>query len=165
MATKKGGALKYYVYELIDPRTGEAFYVGKGCGNRCSQHESDARAGRIGNVEKHRRIKSIHDDGLSVTVRIVSRHKKESEAFAAERFLIEGRKDSLTNIVLGVCTNDEKWAMTARAALIKMLPFDVWMNRVSNEVRIALGGTDEKLRAFHDGHRVFLERMTSVVEV
>jgi hypothetical protein len=28
----------YYLYVLIDPRSGEPFYVGKGCGNRMYQH-------------------------------------------------------------------------------------------------------------------------------
>ena len=30
--------LKTYVYRLIDPRTGETFYVGKGQGNRVFSH-------------------------------------------------------------------------------------------------------------------------------
>jgi hypothetical protein len=29
-------ALRFYVYALIDPRDGEVFYVGKGCGSRAS---------------------------------------------------------------------------------------------------------------------------------
>ena len=34
--------LKYYVYRLIDPRTGLTFYVGKGKGNRVYAHINDA---------------------------------------------------------------------------------------------------------------------------
>lgn len=34
----------YYVYLMVDPRDKTIFYVGKGCGNRVSQHEFDARA-------------------------------------------------------------------------------------------------------------------------
>ena len=30
--------LKHYVYRLVDPRNGETFYVGEGCGNRVFQH-------------------------------------------------------------------------------------------------------------------------------
>jgi hypothetical protein len=30
--------LGFYAYRLIDPRTGETFYVGKGKGNRVFQH-------------------------------------------------------------------------------------------------------------------------------
>ena len=39
---------KYYVYELIDPRNGEVFYVGKGSGKRAYKHE---RAVMNGNRE------------------------------------------------------------------------------------------------------------------
>ena len=34
--------LQYYVYRLIDPRTGQTFYVGKGKGNRVFAHVNDA---------------------------------------------------------------------------------------------------------------------------
>ena len=34
--------LKYYVYRLIDPRTGQTFYVGKGKGNRVFEHAKNA---------------------------------------------------------------------------------------------------------------------------
>ena len=33
---------KYYVYRLVDPRTYNTFYVGKGCGDRALQHAQDA---------------------------------------------------------------------------------------------------------------------------
>ena len=34
---------KYYVYRLVDPRTLQTFYVGKGCGDRVFQHVKDAQ--------------------------------------------------------------------------------------------------------------------------
>ena len=34
----------YYVYRLIDPRTFQTFYVGKGCGNRIFDHAKAAKA-------------------------------------------------------------------------------------------------------------------------
>lgn len=33
---------KWYVYTLVDPRDGNVFYVGKGCGKRVHAHERDA---------------------------------------------------------------------------------------------------------------------------
>jgi hypothetical protein len=34
--------MKYYVYELVDPRTSRVFYVGKGRGKRMHAHEREA---------------------------------------------------------------------------------------------------------------------------
>ena len=34
--------LQYYVYRLVDPRTGLTFYVGKGKGNRVFSHAAGA---------------------------------------------------------------------------------------------------------------------------
>jgi hypothetical protein len=42
----------FYVYELIDPRDGKVFYVGKGKGERAWQHEIDVRRGDQGRNPK-----------------------------------------------------------------------------------------------------------------
>ena len=41
---KTSDSRKYYVYRLVDPRTLQTFYVGKGCGNRVFQHVKDAKS-------------------------------------------------------------------------------------------------------------------------
>ena len=32
----------FYVYALVDPKTDEIFYVGKGCANRVFNHEKES---------------------------------------------------------------------------------------------------------------------------
>ena len=77
--------LPLYVYELIDPRDGVVFYVGKGFGGRMYQHEADVRAGRGQNPAKCQRIRAILEAGQQVRCAVVSRHETDDEAFAAER--------------------------------------------------------------------------------
>jgi hypothetical protein len=63
--------VKYYVYQLTDPRTGRPFYVGKGKNRRAWWHVETARKGRsTGNRAKETRIADIHAAGLEVTVEI-----------------------------------------------------------------------------------------------
>lgn len=92
----------WYVYELADPRTGEAFYVGKGCRNRISQHEKDARNPKTVCSEKINKIKEIWDAGFEVEKRHVAFFRREQDAYAyeAERVGFYGL-DALTNIVPG----------------------------------------------------------------
>lgn len=90
----------FYVYELADPWTGVAFYVGKGKGGRLHQHERDARGGMLG--RRCDRIRDILKSGKSPVARVVKRFSDEREAFRYERELIaEYGIDTLTNICLG----------------------------------------------------------------
>lgn len=75
----------HYVYELADPRTGEAFYVGKGIGNRLRSHEKAVRGGKSsGNLAKDLVIRSILDAGMRVVATVVSLHPTSADAYAAE---------------------------------------------------------------------------------
>lgn len=80
--------LKTYVYRLLDPRTGETFYVGKGKGNRVFAH---ARAEIEGDElsEKLKRIREIRNAGLEVS-HVIHRHGLDDEtAFEIEAALMD----------------------------------------------------------------------------
>lgn len=91
------GMPPYYVYELRDPRTGSAFYVGKGKGRRMDSHSAGE------DTQKARRINEIEQAECSVQRVVVGRFETEAEAFAVETVLIKwvyGRS-SLSNLVHG----------------------------------------------------------------
>ena len=92
---------RWYVYELIDPRDGFAFYVGKGCGNRIHAHEREAERGRVCS-EKINKIKDIWSAGLTVERRHVAFFWDEQDAYDFEAARVaEYSLEALTNIVPG----------------------------------------------------------------
>lgn len=74
--------MKYYVYNLIDPRTETIFYVGKGCRSRRFRHEIDAKRGKPG--AKCDLIREILAAGHAPRAVIVSRHADGFSALKAE---------------------------------------------------------------------------------
>lgn len=102
--------LKYYVYRLIDPRTGNTFYVGKGKGNRVFAHVLGALNGYknhnyIRKDEddislKNKQIQEIHDAGLSVIHVIHRWGLEEDTAYEVEAALIDCYM-GLTNVQAG----------------------------------------------------------------
>lgn len=99
---------KYYVYRLIDPRTYETFYVGKGCGNRVFQHAKNAQSLKSkkndeGEDEislKIEQINSIINSGKEVICLIHRWGLTEAEAYEVEAALIDAYQ-GLTNIQSG----------------------------------------------------------------
>ena len=84
--TKK--ALESYVYALIDPRTNEPFYIGKGEGNRVFSHVNGSEASTFGS-EKIKQIQDIQTDGYEVH-HVIIRHGMTSEqAYLVESSLID----------------------------------------------------------------------------
>ena len=65
--------MKFYVYLLLDPTSGEIFYVGKGKGNRVFQHFKE----KEGYLWMHRRFKSGYKD--SIYPKWSSRDKKREK--------------------------------------------------------------------------------------
>lgn len=59
---------KYYVYQLLDPRTNEPFYIGKGCGDRMYRHERYVwkKNEWLVNPLKCQKIKDIVSCGYSI---------------------------------------------------------------------------------------------------
>ena len=93
---------RFYVYTLTDPRNGEVFYVGKGCGYRMHQHEKDCSAGRVLNGRKHQRIADIVAAGYRVVAAKVQAGLTEGEALDAEKALIRAIGiRNLTNVFAG----------------------------------------------------------------
>lgn len=93
--------LKVYVYRLIDPRSGETFYVGKGRGNRVFQHALGVSADYPGELsDKLERVKAIRLAGLDVA-HVIHRHGlDDAQAFEVEAALIDAYP-GLTNIQNG----------------------------------------------------------------
>jgi hypothetical protein len=96
--TTLSDALGHYVYLLIDPRNGEAFYVGKGVGGRFFEHDY-VEDGAL----KSARFSEIKAAGLEVKVDII-RHGMASkeDAFLVESAVIDVYGiENLTNKVKG----------------------------------------------------------------
>lgn len=91
---------RFYIYELIDPRDGAVFYVGKGSGRRIHNHEAEARRGA--HSRKCERIREIWAAGSQVVHAVVYRFTDENDALQAEFHLIERHGlDLLTNVFPG----------------------------------------------------------------
>lgn len=108
---------QYYVYDLIDPRTNETFYVGKGQGARMYNHVSLVRNNKQDhNVEKCKRISEILNEGLEVIHRIIDWFSTDTEALTAERDRIKqlGRVVDTSGPLLNMKCGDEKPRKTER---------------------------------------------------
>ena len=95
----------YYVYGLIDPRTNQIFYIGKGTGNRVFEHAKESLNSPNSDKLKLKTISEINSLGLDVKKIIINSNLTETEAFAAEAALINAFNyvsgAGLTNIVAG----------------------------------------------------------------
>lgn len=139
---------RFYVYLLIDPRTKAPFYVGKGCGKRAYSHERQAKRHLVDNAPKYAAIKSIHDAGLCVVVEMVCQGLTEQEAFRIERAKI-AELSGLTNISLGICSNEEKSKIEAISMLSRMKSFDQWITGLSDDLRAQVARVFGDPREFH----------------
>lgn len=96
----------YYVYQLVDPRNNQPFYIGKGKGRRAQTHLWEVPETK--NVYKENKIADIRKAGLEPKIEFVAENIiDESLAYNIETVLIKkyGRKGyekngTLTNICL-----------------------------------------------------------------
>lgn len=154
--------MHFYVYALVDPRNDEIFYIGKGCGKRVSHHVKDAKAGRVNNVAKHRRIQEILDAGLQVKESIIADWLSESATLKMERELIAAMKDKLSNIVHGVMTNDELVILRVEIALKKIRPYEVWLKGINKDLSDYAIKHYGSLRGFYDSFAIQLKEIASM---
>ncbi len=105
--------LGYYVYRLIDPRNGQTFYVGKGCGNRVFQHVKcavkyydGAENSSEDDPNKFKVIQSIRQEGMEVIHVIQRWGLTEQEALHVEAALIDCYQ-GLTNLQRGYHSDDQ----------------------------------------------------------
>lgn len=91
---------RWYVYELVDPRSDTVFYVGKGQRNRVDQHEEEARKGAISH--KCNKIRSIWNAGHQIHKRKIALFWNEVAAYKCEADRIdEIGLHNLTNVMSG----------------------------------------------------------------
>lgn len=83
--------MKYYVYQLIDPRTDIVFYIGKGQKRRMYTHVNEVIRGRVpnGNDRLGNKIKKIINFELKVKYKKVLITDDEQEAYTTEKKLIK----------------------------------------------------------------------------
>lgn len=92
----------FYVYILTDSNDNSVFYVGKGKGNRYSQHQKEVDRGLIETL-KQQKIHDIVQHNRQVKPFIVGRFNTEQEALSVESLLIHWVYgiESLTNDTSG----------------------------------------------------------------
>lgn len=110
--------LNYYVYLLLEPETGQVFYVGKGKDNRIFAHINAALQDETPS-DKLDKIRAIRASSLEVN-HIVHRHGlTEKEAFEVEAALIDlVGLSGLTNQVQGY-NSDDRGKMTVAEVISK----------------------------------------------
>lgn len=111
----------WYVYELIDPRDGQVFYVGKGKGDRLNSHEMEARTGHPS--FKCNKIRSIWQDGHQIVKQKVATFWDEDAAYECEEARInEIGLDALTNIFGGGRRKDTPYQALRKSKTLREKP-------------------------------------------
>lgn len=123
--------LGFYVYRLVDPRSGRTFYVGKGTGNRVFAHAAGSLPNEaIGMLPpKIHLIAEIRNDGLEVEHHIHRHGLDEPTAFHVEAALIDAYP-GLTNAVGGHHSDELGSILTSDLQLRLQAPEAVWQHQM-----------------------------------
>lgn len=99
-------AIKFYVYRLIDPRSGETFYVGKGRRDRVFAHaRGEVDIADDGVSEKLKRIREIQAAGFEVQ-HVIHRHGLEERVAIEVEAALMDCYPGLTNVAGGYGANE-----------------------------------------------------------
>lgn len=92
----------FYVYVLVEPRSGKIFYVGKGSRQRLLAHgrEADLTTGEFARSAKVQRIRDLRAAGHEPRIDVVRHGLSEGRAFEIEAALIDCLPD-LCNVTTG----------------------------------------------------------------
>ena len=135
----KSKVAKYYVYHLIDPRTGKVFYVGKGSGDRIKHHERDARKLRFANTEKETVILEIWESGHNVVRSFVAWFHDEADAYQFEKTeIFRIGHENLTNAIGGVTAEIDRAICKAKWFISDMQSKAAILTGSSRDMAISL---------------------------
>lgn len=115
---------RFYVYKLIDPKTGLPFYVGKGTGNRIKHHEQQKDRIYQTTAHNNRLLKNKINKVLreSGSIRYQQHYvQTEQQAFDIEIALIKryGRRDIKTGILCNMTNGGDGVSGHVRSAAWK----------------------------------------------
>jgi uncharacterized protein len=145
--------LHFYVYVLIDPRNGKPFYVGKGVGDRCFAHISEAHKTTRDSVGDYPKLKTIRDIESHDAVWIellrwgLEGPEGEQTAFAIEAAVIDLLRLDLDNRASGLARG--KGRISAQEADIRLGAFPatfdpshkVMLVRVARQFEVGMDDT------------------------
>ncbi len=118
----------YYVYLLIDPRTGAAFYVGKGKGKRHKAHvEEWKKFSPDGNGRKLTRITEILRAGEKVGYEFPAEGLTERQALRLEEQLVYRYRATITNSLVARRNEAERSYQRMVYIISRIKPPTLWV--------------------------------------